>query len=71
MSDKPKKRAATTRFALALPDDLNAEIRVLAAGTATRPPSSLNDAIVFLIRLGLKTLKEQAPGNRRALVPAQ
>lgn len=61
-----KKRASATRFALALPPDVNEAIRTLAQGTATRPPSSLNDAIVFVLRLGLKTLKdaESKPGNR-------
>lgn len=63
-----KKRAGATRFALALPPDVNEAIRALAAGTATRPPSSLNDAIVFVLRLGLKALAEQKPGNR---APAQ
>ncbi len=65
-----KKRAGATRFALALPPDVNEAIRVLAAGSATRPPSSLNDAIVFVLRLGLKALKdaESKPGNR---APAQ
>ena len=63
-----RKRAGATRFALALPPDVNEAIRALAAGTTTRPPSSLNDAIVFVLRLGLKALAEQKPGNR---APAQ
>lgn len=61
-----KKRAGAARFALALPPDVNDAIRELAAGASTRPPSSLNDAIVFVLRLGLKAIKdaESKPGNR-------
>lgn len=54
------------RFPLALPDDLDKDIREYAKGDARRAPNSLNNTIVFVLRAGLKALKEaeKNAGNR-------
>jgi hypothetical protein len=62
--DNPKK--ASERFPLRLPADLDAEIRAIARGDGTNPPSGINDTIVFLLREALKARKEKRetePGN--------
>lgn len=51
-----------------LPADLHKEIKEYAQGTPTRPPISLNAAIVFLVRAGLASMRraertEIEPGN--------
>jgi hypothetical protein len=58
---KPKKSAG--RFPLRLPDDVDAEIRALAQGDGRRPPAGINDTILFLIKEGLKAVKESKPGQ--------
>lgn len=40
-----------------LPSDLRQEIVEFAAGSAARPRTSLNSAIVFLLRAGLAAVK--------------
>jgi hypothetical protein len=58
---KPKKN--TGRFPLRVPDDVDAEIRSLAQGDGKRPPAGINDTILFLIREGLKAVKEGKSGQ--------
>ena len=70
MTSKPKKSGG--RFPLRVPDDLDEEIRALARGNGSRPPAGINDTLVFVLREGLKALKQQEqtekkPGNSAAL----
>lgn len=58
MDDKPKR--ASERFPLRLPSDLDEEIRKLARGDGTRPPAGINDTILFLLREGLKSIKQES-----------
>ncbi|HEU5086558.1 MAG TPA: hypothetical protein VFT99_03900, partial [Roseiflexaceae bacterium] len=65
---KPQKpRTKPSRFPLAIPDDVRAAIESYAGGEGRRPPTSLNDAIIFLVREGLKRQKsENEPGQLAA-----
>jgi hypothetical protein len=63
-----EKRKGSARFALAMPEDVDRAVREYAKGTAERPPHSINDAIVFLIRKGLEAVKkESTPGQPEPL----
>ena len=51
-----------------LPADLHAEVVRISKGSATRPATSLNSTVVFLLRSGLSALKkaeqsENEPGQ--------
>lgn len=64
MSDSEKPIGLMVR----LPADLHAEVIGISKGSATRPATSLNSAVIFLIRAGLAALKrseqsENAPGQ--------
>lgn len=64
MEDENKK---LSRFPLRLPPDVDAEVRALARGEGDRPPSGINETIVFLLREALKARKEKrekSPGPR-------
>ncbi len=52
-------KKATERFPLRLPEDVDAEVRALAAGDGKRPSSGINDTILFLIRKGLNATKAE------------
>lgn len=55
MTDRKK---ASERFPLRLPADVDAEIREIAKGDASHPPSTINDTIVYLLREALRARKE-------------
>lgn len=55
----PERKGANERFPLRLPTDLDAEIREIAKGDATHPPSTINDTIVYLLREALRARKER------------
>lgn len=59
--DKPKK--ASERFPLRLTEELDTEVRALAKGDGKRPPANINDTLLFLIREGLKAVKENKSGQ--------
>lgn len=54
-----------------LPADLHAEIARVARGGVTRPATSLNNAVIFLLRAGLAALKkaEQAENESGQWAP--
>jgi len=56
------------RFPLRLPEEINQEVRKLAQGDGKRPPAGLNETILFLIREGLKAVKEKGQGPMSALL---
>lgn len=56
MADRKK---TSERFPLRLPIDLDAEIREIAKGDETHPPSTINDTIVYLLREALRARKEK------------
>jgi hypothetical protein len=68
--DEPKKGAGK-RFPLALPPDLDREVREWAQGDARRAPSNLNSTIVHLVRVGLKAMREQAEKEKGQLAAQQ
>ncbi len=41
-----------------LPPDLHAEVMRVSKGSATRPSTSLNSTVIFLLRAGLAALKK-------------
>jgi hypothetical protein len=66
--DKPEsaaKKKITERFPLRLPVDLDKEVREWAQGDGTRPPYSINDALIHLIREGLRVVKASVKGSKQ------
>lgn len=61
----PDRKGASERFPLRLPVDLDAEIREIAKGDTTHPPSTINDTIVYLLREALRTRKERQGKTER------
>lgn len=59
MSDKPKEGRITVR----IPGDLYAELGQYAKGDGQRPETSLNAAIVFLLRVGLREERKRYVGT--------
>jgi hypothetical protein len=61
MSDSEKPIGLMVR----LPSDLHAELARVSKGSAARPKTSLNETIIFLLRVGLAALKrnENEPGQ--------
>ena len=64
MSDNEKPIGLMVR----LPPEVHAEVMRVSKGGATRPATSLNSTVVFLIRAGLAALKkaeqsENEPGQ--------
>ncbi len=61
MSDSEKPIGLMVR----LPADLHAEVVHISKGSATRPATSLNSAVIFLLRAGLAALRkaEQTEGK--------
>lgn len=55
-----------------LPPDLHAEVVRVSKGSTARPATSLNNAVIFLIRAGLAALKrsEQAESESGQWEPA-
>jgi hypothetical protein len=51
------------RVTLRLPGDLHSELARYAAGNGTRPPSSLNSTIIFVLRAGLAALRRAEQGQ--------
>lgn len=50
-SDKP------VGLMVRLPANLHEDVKAFAAGTAKRPPTSMNQAIAFLLRAGLSAVE--------------
>lgn len=64
MSDSDKPIGLMVR----LPPDVHAEVARISKGSATRPATSLNSTVVFLLRAGIAALKkaerpESEPGE--------
>jgi hypothetical protein len=51
----------TIKMLVRLPADLRAELERLAQGDGKYPPSSINGALVFLLRAGIKAQQQQDP----------
>lgn len=58
-----KEPRKLSRFPLALPADVRAAVEAYAKGSPRRAGTSLNEAIVFLIRKGLEKLEEEEKGQ--------
>ena len=61
-----KEPRKVSRFPLALPADVRAAVEKYAEGSSRRPGTSLNEAIVFLIRKGLEALAKDEKGQPAA-----
>lgn len=59
MDDKQKPVGLMVR----LPPELHEQIVKFAQGTTTRPPTSMNLAIIFLLRTGLAQLEKLERGD--------
>lgn len=65
--EKPKNIPLMVR----LPAELHAEVQRFAVGNGKRPKASLNDALIFLVRLGLETYARRAAREEAEPEPGQ